>query len=239
MTHHVKASILPVSILIKSHSKDISINFKTTVEGHFWLPKCLITNVFWNHAICANSSNKTYHGAKISFPSVGLVPFFINSYSSGLSPTTNGLTFFLKSGSSTHFTVQTLHFQKTADWSSCIKVRSYYTAIVLRCRYINNISAASHHSITAFHVKRNLTSCDTEQCNIIAWVCSAATQRNCGVPYYEWTFIITRLSCDMLCIASCEKIKSLLLDYKGKLRPNSLLHFLLPGWYPRHPDSEQ
>ena len=38
-----------------------------------------------------------------------------------------------------------------------LKVRSYYTAIALRCRYIDYISAARHRSITAFQVKLNLT----------------------------------------------------------------------------------
>ena len=72
-------------------------------------------------------------------------------------------------------------------WHYCdlVKVRSYYTAIVLRRRYIDYISVASHHSITAFQVKMNLTSCDTAQCSNIAIVCRAATQRNCGVVWTD------------------------------------------------------
>ena len=38
-----------------------------------------------------------------------------------------------------------------------LKVRSYYTAIALRFRYIDYISAASHRTITAFQVKMHLT----------------------------------------------------------------------------------
>ena len=48
------------------------------------------------------------------------------------------------------------------------KVRSYYTVIALRCRYIDYISDVSHRSITTFQVKMNLTSCDTAQCSNIA-----------------------------------------------------------------------
>ena len=62
-----------------------------------------------------------------------------------------------------------------------LKVHSYYTAIALQCRYIEFISAASHCSITTNHVERNLISCDTPQCCVIAWVCSAATQLRCSM----------------------------------------------------------
>ena len=64
-----------------------------------------------------------------------------------------------------------------------LKVHSYYTAVMLRCRYIDYISATSHHSITAFQVKMNLTSWDTAECSYIMCVCSAATQHNCGVVW--------------------------------------------------------
>ena len=70
------------------------------------------------------------------------------------------------------------------DWwlkYGALQVHSYYTAIALRYQYIDNISVASHRSITSFHVKRNLTSCDTAQCSIIAWVYSVATQRRCSM----------------------------------------------------------
>ena len=71
-----------------------------------------------------------------------------------------------------------------------VKVRSYYATklIALRCRYLDYISATSHRSITAFQVKINLTSCDTAQYGNIAWVCSAATQGNCGEVWMDFNF---------------------------------------------------
>ena len=68
-----------------------------------------------------------------------------------------------------------------------VKVCSYYTAIVLLCRYIDYTSAASHRSITTFQVKMHLKSCDMAQCSNTACVCSAATQRNAIAVNYKRT----------------------------------------------------
>ena len=46
---------------------------------------------------------------------------------------------------------------KHVSHNICLKVRSYYIPIVLRCRNIVYISAASHRSIVAFQVKTDLT----------------------------------------------------------------------------------
>ena len=67
-----------------------------------------------------------------------------------------------------------------------LEVHSNYTTTVLRCQYIDYISAASHRSITPFFQgKKNLTSCDTVQCSNIAWVCNVAMQCNCGVVWMD------------------------------------------------------
>ena len=64
-----------------------------------------------------------------------------------------------------------------------LKVRSYYATIALQCQYINYISAARHHIITAFQVKINLTSCDTAKFSNIAYrvQCSNANQLRCSM----------------------------------------------------------
>ena len=65
------------------------------------------------------------------------------------------------------------------------KGRSYYTAIVLSCRYYDYISAASHHSITAFLVKIKLTF--VQQHNAVISNEGAVQQRNTTAVWYEWT----------------------------------------------------
>ena len=69
--------------------------------------------------------------------------------------------------------ISTSAFLCTYQYIDCVvgystKVRSKYTTIALRCRYIDYISTASHCSITTFQVKMNRTSCDTAHCNNIA-----------------------------------------------------------------------
>ena len=75
-----------------------------------------------------------------------------------------------------------------------LKVHSYYTAIVSRCRYSNYISAASHHRITVFQVKINLTFMGMHgHRNAVTSHECAVRQRNCSVIWTD----LNCMSCEL------------------------------------------
>ena len=71
---------------------------------------------------------------------------------------------------------------------SCIKVRSYYTAIVLRCRCINYISATKSRQPHHVSSLNELISCDTTKyCSIESHGCAMWPRKAIAV-YFERTF---------------------------------------------------